>query len=124
MCNTLCLIVENEEEAERVLFSYGYGANVPTTSKRRLQQRLISSHIILMEITYIKLLVIIHLLLLCYNVLSIHSCSKMQLSILSICSVHLARRVLALERTNTSLRKDMEREAIKNHQLAEEVCII
>ena len=31
--------VENEEEAERVLFSYGYGANVPTTSKRRLQQR-------------------------------------------------------------------------------------
>jgi len=31
--------VENEEEAERVLFSYGYGANVPTTAKRRLKQR-------------------------------------------------------------------------------------
>ncbi|XP_016280468.1 progesterone-induced-blocking factor 1 isoform X2 [Monodelphis domestica] len=30
--------IENEEEAERVLFSYGYGANVPTTAKRRLQQ--------------------------------------------------------------------------------------
>lgn len=31
--------VDNEEEAERVLFSYGYGANVPTTAKRRLKQR-------------------------------------------------------------------------------------
>ena len=42
---TLCKIfilfssVEDEQEAEKVLFSYGYGANVPTTSKRRLQQR-------------------------------------------------------------------------------------
>ncbi|XP_058885653.1 progesterone-induced-blocking factor 1-like [Acipenser ruthenus] len=32
--------MENEDEAERVLFSYGYGANVPTTAKRRLKQRL------------------------------------------------------------------------------------
>uniref|UniRef100_A0AAX7SDC2 Progesterone immunomodulatory binding factor 1 n=1 Tax=Astatotilapia calliptera TaxID=8154 RepID=A0AAX7SDC2_ASTCA len=32
--------IENEEEAERVLFSYGYGANVPTTAKRRLKQRM------------------------------------------------------------------------------------
>uniref|UniRef100_A0A8C7ZFU2 Progesterone immunomodulatory binding factor 1 n=1 Tax=Oryzias sinensis TaxID=183150 RepID=A0A8C7ZFU2_9TELE len=48
--------IENDEEAERVLFSYGYGANVPTTAKRRLKQ-----------------------------------------------SVHLARRVLQLERQNTSL---------------------
>ncbi|XP_009882513.1 PREDICTED: progesterone-induced-blocking factor 1 [Charadrius vociferus] len=31
--------MENEVEAERVLFSYGYGANVPTTAKRRLKQR-------------------------------------------------------------------------------------
>ncbi|TRY54366.1 hypothetical protein DNTS_011129 [Danionella cerebrum] len=30
--------MENEDEAERVLFSYGYGANIPTTSKRRLKQ--------------------------------------------------------------------------------------
>ncbi|KAL7983932.1 hypothetical protein Chor_000808, partial [Crotalus horridus] len=30
--------LENEDEAERVLFSYGYGANVPTTAKRRLKQ--------------------------------------------------------------------------------------
>lgn len=30
--------VENEDDAERVLFSYGYGANVPTTAKRRLKQ--------------------------------------------------------------------------------------
>ena len=35
----LYITVENEEEAEKVLFSYGYGANVPSTSKRRLQQR-------------------------------------------------------------------------------------
>jgi len=31
--------VDDEVEAERVLFSYGYGANVPTTAKRRLKQR-------------------------------------------------------------------------------------
>lgn len=35
----LHLPVEDEDEAERVLFSYGYGANVPTTAKRRLKQR-------------------------------------------------------------------------------------
>ncbi|TMS04598.1 Progesterone-induced-blocking factor 1 [Larimichthys crocea] len=52
--------IENEEEAERVLFSYGYGANVPTTAKRRLKQ-----------------------------------------------SVHLARRVLQLERLNTSLTREL-----------------
>ncbi|TKC34876.1 hypothetical protein EI555_009986 [Monodon monoceros] len=32
--------IENEDEAERILFSYGYGANVPTTAKRRLKQSL------------------------------------------------------------------------------------
>lgn len=31
--------IENEDEAERILYSYGYGANVPTTAKRRLRQR-------------------------------------------------------------------------------------
>uniref|UniRef100_A0A8C4E6F8 Progesterone immunomodulatory binding factor 1 n=1 Tax=Dicentrarchus labrax TaxID=13489 RepID=A0A8C4E6F8_DICLA len=36
--------IENEEEAERVLFSYGYGANVPTTAKRRLKQRYSYKH--------------------------------------------------------------------------------
>ncbi|ERE87144.1 progesterone-induced-blocking factor 1-like protein, partial [Cricetulus griseus] len=30
--------IENEDEAERILYSYGYGANVPTTAKRRLKQ--------------------------------------------------------------------------------------
>lgn len=30
--------MENENEADRVLFSYGYGANIPTTAKRRLKQ--------------------------------------------------------------------------------------
>ncbi|XP_067663556.1 progesterone-induced-blocking factor 1-like [Haliotis asinina] len=66
--------VDNEEDAERVLFSYGYGANVPSTSKRRLQQ-----------------------------------------------SVHLARRTLQLEKANTSLRHEIEREKQKTSQLAEEV---
>uniref|UniRef100_A0A8C6XYF4 Progesterone immunomodulatory binding factor 1 n=1 Tax=Naja naja TaxID=35670 RepID=A0A8C6XYF4_NAJNA len=55
--------LENEDEAERVLFSYGYGANVPTTAKRRLKQ-----------------------------------------------SVHLARRLLQLERQNTLLARDLEPE--------------
>ncbi|XP_062865690.1 progesterone-induced-blocking factor 1 isoform X2 [Trichomycterus rosablanca] len=30
--------MQNEDEAERVLFSYGYGANVPTTARRRMKQ--------------------------------------------------------------------------------------
>ena len=35
----LIFVVENEVDAERVLFAYGYGANVPSTAKRRMQQR-------------------------------------------------------------------------------------
>ncbi|KAM6916115.1 progesterone-induced-blocking factor 1 [Xenentodon cancila] len=66
--------IENEEEAERVLFSYGYGANVPTTAKRRLKQ-----------------------------------------------SVHLARRVLQLERQNTSLRRELERHQSQTGQISEEL---
>lgn len=38
-CTLQYFPVENEDEAERILFSYGYGANVPTTAKRRLKQR-------------------------------------------------------------------------------------
>ncbi|KAH0508209.1 Progesterone-induced-blocking factor 1 [Microtus ochrogaster] len=34
--------IENEDEAERILYSHGYGANVPTTAKRRLKQRFTS----------------------------------------------------------------------------------
>lgn len=66
--------IENESDAERVLFSYGYGANVPSTAKRRMQQ-----------------------------------------------SVHLARRVLQLERANTSLRNEMEREKKKKELLGKEL---
>uniref|UniRef100_G3P5S2 Progesterone immunomodulatory binding factor 1 n=1 Tax=Gasterosteus aculeatus aculeatus TaxID=481459 RepID=G3P5S2_GASAC len=66
--------IENEEEAERVLFSYGYGANVPTTAKRRLKQ-----------------------------------------------SVHLARRVLQLERQNTSLTRELERLKSQTGHVSEEV---
>ncbi|MEQ2244649.1 Progesterone-induced-blocking factor 1 [Ilyodon furcidens] len=66
--------IENEEEAERVLFSYGYGANVPTTAKRRLKQ-----------------------------------------------SVHLARRVLQLERQNTSLRRELDRLQSQTGQMSQEL---
>uniref|UniRef100_A0A3B3TYF0 Progesterone immunomodulatory binding factor 1 n=1 Tax=Poecilia latipinna TaxID=48699 RepID=A0A3B3TYF0_9TELE len=66
--------IENEEEAERVLFSYGYGANVPTTAKRRLKQ-----------------------------------------------SVHLARRVLQLERQNTLLRRDLDRHQNQTGQMSQEL---
>nr|XP_020494849.1 progesterone-induced-blocking factor 1 [Labrus bergylta] len=66
--------IENEEEAERVLFSYGYGANVPTTAKRRLKQ-----------------------------------------------SVHLARRVLQLERQNTSLRRELDTHKSQTGQVSEEL---
>ena len=37
--------------------------------------------------------------------------------------MQLARRVLQLERANTSLRKEVERENLKTKQLAEEVSI-
>ena len=36
-------------------------------------------------------------------------------------SVHLARRVLQLEKINTSLKQEVEREKKKIHQLADEV---
>ncbi|XP_075997906.1 progesterone-induced-blocking factor 1 [Genypterus blacodes] len=66
--------IKDEEEAERVLFSYGYGANVPTTAKRRLKQ-----------------------------------------------SVHLARRVLQLERLNTSLSRELESHKSQTGQISEEL---
>ena len=34
----LLLLVGEDSDAERVLVAFGYGANLPTTSKRRLQQ--------------------------------------------------------------------------------------
>ncbi|XP_031435653.2 myosin-10-like [Clupea harengus] len=64
----------SEEEAERVLFSYGYGANVPTTAKRRLKQ-----------------------------------------------SVHLARRVLQLEKQNTHLRRDLEKQNTQTGKVSKEL---
>ncbi|XP_029458880.1 progesterone-induced-blocking factor 1 isoform X2 [Rhinatrema bivittatum] len=66
--------MENEDEAERVLFSYGYGANVPTTAKRRLKQ-----------------------------------------------SVHLARRLLLLEKQNSLLVKDLEQQKGHSTQLLQEL---
>nr|XP_055191918.1 progesterone-induced-blocking factor 1 isoform X2 [Nyctereutes procyonoides] len=68
--------IENEDEAERVLFSYGYGANVPTTAKRRLKQ-----------------------------------------------SVHLARRVLQLEKQNSLVLKDLEHQKEQVTQLSQELCV-
>ncbi|XP_073899337.1 progesterone-induced-blocking factor 1 isoform X3 [Castor canadensis] len=66
--------IENEDEAERVLFSYGYGANVPTTAKRRLKQ-----------------------------------------------SVHLARRVLQLEKQNTLILRDLDHQKEQVTQLSQEL---
>ncbi|XP_004680156.1 PREDICTED: progesterone-induced-blocking factor 1 isoform X1 [Condylura cristata] len=66
--------IENEDEAERVLFSYGYGANVPTTARRRLKQ-----------------------------------------------SVHLARRVLQLEKQNSLVLKDLEHQKDQVIQLSQEL---
>nr|KAF6460848.1 progesterone immunomodulatory binding factor 1 [Molossus molossus] len=66
--------IENEVEAERVLFSYGYGANVPTTAKRRLKQ-----------------------------------------------SVHLARRVLQLEKQNSLVLKELEHQKDQVTQLSQEL---
>ena len=31
------ILVENDRDADKVLFSYGYGASLPTSAKRRLQ---------------------------------------------------------------------------------------
>ncbi|XP_041531429.1 progesterone-induced-blocking factor 1 isoform X3 [Microtus oregoni] len=67
--------IENEDEAERILYSYGYGANVPTTAKRRLQQ-----------------------------------------------SVHLARRVLQLEKQNSLILKDLDHQKDQVRQLSQEIC--
>ncbi|XP_051051251.1 progesterone-induced-blocking factor 1 [Phodopus roborovskii] len=66
--------IENEDEAERILYSYGYGANVPTTAKRRLKQ-----------------------------------------------SVHLARRVLQLEKQNSLILKDLEHQKDQVRQLSQEL---
>ncbi|NXQ28014.1 PIBF1 factor, partial [Alaudala cheleensis] len=66
--------MEDEVEAERVLFSYGYGANVPTTAKRRLKQ-----------------------------------------------SVHLARRLLQLEKQNSLLLKDLEHQKEQVTQISQEL---
>lgn len=66
--------MESEDEAERVMFSYGYGANVPTTAKRRLKQ-----------------------------------------------SVHLARRLLQLEKQNSLLVKDLEQQKGQAAQISQEL---
>uniref|UniRef100_A0A8C8RKN1 Progesterone immunomodulatory binding factor 1 n=1 Tax=Pelusios castaneus TaxID=367368 RepID=A0A8C8RKN1_9SAUR len=66
--------MENEDEAERILFSYGYGANVPTTAKRRLKQ-----------------------------------------------SVHLARRLLQLEKQNSLLVKDLDHQKEQVTQISQEL---
>ncbi|XP_068007176.1 progesterone-induced-blocking factor 1 isoform X2 [Melanerpes formicivorus] len=66
--------MEDEVEAERVLFSYGYGANIPTTAKRRLKQ-----------------------------------------------SVHLARRLLQLEKQNSLLVKDLEHQKEQVTQISQEL---
>ena len=41
----MLFVVSDDQEAERVLFSYGYGANIPSTARRRMQQRYDFLHI-------------------------------------------------------------------------------
>uniref|UniRef100_A0A2K6G9H9 Progesterone immunomodulatory binding factor 1 n=1 Tax=Propithecus coquereli TaxID=379532 RepID=A0A2K6G9H9_PROCO len=71
---TLFLLEKNVSHYTLVLFSYGYGANVPTTAKRRLKQ-----------------------------------------------SVHLARRVLQLEKQNSLILKDLEHQKNQVTQLSQEL---
>jgi progesterone-induced-blocking factor 1 len=66
---------ENTADAEKMLFSYGYGANIVTSAKRRIQQ-----------------------------------------------NVHLTRRILHLEKINTSLRHEIDRERNKAKESTHEVC--
>ena len=40
------LLVESEQDAERVLFSFGFGTSVPSTSRRRMQQRCVYVYIL------------------------------------------------------------------------------
>ncbi|KAG6931870.1 progesterone immunomodulatory binding factor 1 [Chelydra serpentina] len=79
--------MENEDEAERILFSYGYGANVPTTAKRRLKQRYVSHF-------------------------GKHCSSYI---------VHLARRLLQLEKQNSLLVKDLEHQKEQVTQISQEL---
>ncbi|XP_039241109.1 progesterone-induced-blocking factor 1 isoform X1 [Pipra filicauda] len=82
--------MEDEFEAERVLFSYGYGANVPTTAKRRLKQR--------------------------------PKLGKVQLELdFYWYSVHLARRLLQLEKQNSLLVKDLEHQKEQVTQISQEL---
>jgi progesterone-induced-blocking factor 1 len=69
-----CAEIDDEAQAEKVLFAYGYGTNVPSTAKRRMMQ-----------------------------------------------SVHLARRVLALERANVSQRRTIEKSEERLKALTEEL---
>ncbi len=105
-------VVENEDEAERVLFSYGYGANIPTTAKRRLKQRWSLRRSLVFENQKL-----IFVFTDCF-----HVCVTLIIGFwMCVCSVHLARRVLQLEKQNTLLRRDLERQAAHSSQISEEV---
>lgn len=85
--------VEDSSDAERVLFSYGFGTTIPAQSRRRLQQRYLvtnSPHVF-------------------------NSC------IPPVPSVHLARRVLQLEKINTVLRDQLKRGEDKIEALEQEL---
>ena len=90
-CVCVCL-AESESDAEKILFSYGFGAQLPTTARRRAQQR-------------------------CFTSVCIGASEK-----LLCFSVRLAQRVLQLERVNSALRRDSEVERARSKKLQEEVC--
>lgn len=122
--NNFCVLVENESDAERVLFSYGYGANVPSTAKRRMQQRWIMLSTLWTTAACKTSFPTGLFLLLIFN----DYINKINISLilpsLENYSVQLARRVLHLERANTSLRNEMEREKKKKDLLGKEVSFL
>ena len=96
--------MEHECDAERVLFSYGFGTSVPTNSRRRLQQRYIWWPSLVDKLNSPTII----------NVMLCYVCD----------SVQLARRVLQLEKLNSSLRQQLSSEQSKASQLKQQVCHI
>jgi len=131
MCMYICLfvcLVNNEDDAERVLSSYGYGANVPTTAKRRLKQRCLSLWWLHWHWLTLWVNSAVDVTACCWPHLSaIDACCWPHLSAVEmlwrvqcLCSVQLARRVLQLERSNAALNKELEQQRLHMKQVDDE----
>ncbi|KAM7321238.1 hypothetical protein ACRRTK_019330 [Alexandromys fortis] len=117
--------IENEDEAERILYSYGYGANVPTTAKRRLKQRFKEPQVIhspddlncpnISEDSITELSVSPEQV---PNGCAINTPASWCQAFFSC--VHLARRVLQLEKQNSLILKDLDHQKDLIRQLSQE----